>query len=79
MVLTDDTKSDIISFCHVLLNGRVEAYKLKGFLPNVYLKPMPFTRKAKHGKILLNKILEKNEIVSKSYRITLLARTCKKL
>ena len=70
MVLTDHTKPDIISFCQVSINGDVETYKLKGFLPNVHMKPMPSTLKAKQGKILLDKILEKNGIESKSYRIT---------
>ena len=70
MVLTDHTKQDIISFCQVSINGDVETYKLKGFLPNVHIKPMPCSLKTKQGKILLDKILEKNGIESKSYRIT---------
>ena len=59
MVLTDHTKSDIISFCQVSINGNIETYNFKGFLPNMHMKPMPSTLKVKQGKILLDKILEK--------------------
>ena len=69
MILTDNTKSDIISFCQVTINDGVETYKFKGFIPNIYIKPMPATLKAKQGRILLDKILEKNGIASKSYQI----------
>ena len=69
MILTDNTKPDIISFCQVTINDGVETYKFKGFIPNIYIKPMPATLKAKQGRILLDKILEKNGIASKSYRI----------
>ena len=70
MILTDNTKPDIISFCQVTINDGIETYKFKGFIPNIYIKPMPATLKAKQGRILLDKILEKNGIESKSYRIT---------
>ena len=59
MILTDNTKPDIISFCQVTINDGVETYKFKGFIPNIYIKPMPATLKAKQGRILLDKILEK--------------------